>query len=133
MGSMRSSSDTGVDAGLTSGPAVGYGRRVRGLLATGCLATLGAMVTTTPAAAAAGAAGVDFEVPAGGESIPVAGIAVFTGFLSLVGVVLAAALLRWSARPAERFSRGHQRPRCTTSSNGRRFSRSMTASGLSAG
>ena len=28
---------------------------------------------------------------------------------------------------------GHQRPRCTTSSNGRRFSRSMTANGLSAG
>ena len=28
-----------------------------------------------------------------------------TGFFSLVGVVLAAALLRWSARPAERFVR----------------------------
>ena len=26
-----------------------------------------------------------------------------TGFFSLVGVVIAAALLRWSARPAERF------------------------------
>ena len=26
-----------------------------------------------------------------------------TGFFSVVGVVIAAALLRWSARPAERF------------------------------
>ena len=31
------------------------------------------------------------------------GIAVVTGFFSVVGVVIAAALLRWSARPAERF------------------------------
>lgn len=28
-----------------------------------------------------------------------------TGFFSVVGVVMAAALLRWSARPAERFLR----------------------------
>ena len=28
-----------------------------------------------------------------------------TGFFSVVGVVMAAALLRWSARPAERFVR----------------------------
>ena len=32
-----------------------------------------------------------------------AGVAVVTGFFSLVGTVIAAALLRWSARPAERF------------------------------
>ena len=31
------------------------------------------------------------------------GIAVVTGFFSGVGVVIAAALLRWSARPAGRF------------------------------
>jgi uncharacterized protein DUF6069 len=32
------------------------------------------------------------------------GFAVVTGFFSVVGVVVAAALLRWSARPAERFT-----------------------------
>ena len=61
------------------------------------------MVATTLVAAAARAAGVDLEVPEGGEAIPLSGIAVVTGFFSLVGVVLAAALLRWTARPAERF------------------------------
>ncbi|MEV6494706.1 DUF6069 family protein, partial [Actinoplanes sp. NPDC051633] len=43
------------------------------------------------------------EVDAGGETIPLSGFAVVTGFFSVVGVVIAAALLRWSARPAERF------------------------------
>jgi len=33
----------------------------------------------------------------------VSGIAVVTGFFSVVGVVVAAALLRWSARPSVRF------------------------------
>ena len=61
------------------------------------------MVATTLAAALARAAGVDFEVPEGGETIPLSGIAVVTGFFSVVGIVMAAALLRWSARPAERF------------------------------
>jgi hypothetical protein len=61
------------------------------------------MVATTLAAALAQAIGVDFEVPEGGETIPLSGFAVATGFFSVVGVVIAAALLRWSARPAERF------------------------------
>ena len=51
------------------------------------------------------AVGVDFEVPDGGETIPLSGFAVVTGFFSVVGVVMAAALRRWSARPAERFVR----------------------------
>ena len=80
-----------------------HAHRLRGLAVTGLLATLAAMVATTLAAALAKAAGVDFEIPDGGETIPLAGIAVVTGFFSLVGVVIAAALLRWSARPAERF------------------------------
>ena len=42
-------------------------------------------------------------------------------------------LARWCDRSASGELVGHQRPRCTTSSNGRRFSRSMTANGLSAG
>ena len=61
------------------------------------------MAATTLAAALARAAGVDFEVPEGSEAIPLPGFAVVTGFFSVVGVVIAAALLRWSARPADGF------------------------------
>jgi len=61
------------------------------------------MAATTLVAALARAAGVDFEVGDPGEQIPVSGIAVVTGLFSVVGVVIAVALLRWSARPAERF------------------------------
>jgi hypothetical protein len=61
------------------------------------------MVATTLAAALTQAVGVDFEVPDGGDTIPLSGFAVVTGFFSVVGIVLAAALLRWSARPAQRF------------------------------
>ncbi len=103
MDSTHSSDRTGVDVAPAPAQPPGTARRLRGLVGTGCLATLGAMATTTLIAAAAGAAGVDFEVPAGGESIPVTGIAVVTGFFSGVGVVIAAALLWWSARPAGRF------------------------------
>ena len=55
------------------------------------------------AAALAKAVGVDFEVPEGGETIPLGGVAVVTGVFSVVGVAMAVALLRWSARPADRF------------------------------
>lgn len=78
-------------------------RRILGLAGTGLVATLGAMVATTVAAALAQAAGVDFAIPDGGERIPLGGFAVVTGFFSVVGTVIAVALLRWSARPAERF------------------------------
>ncbi|MEU5781712.1 DUF6069 family protein [Micromonospora lupini] len=84
-------------------PAAGRTARTRRLAGVGLLATLAAMVVTTVAAALARAVGVDFAVPAGGEAIPLPGFAVVTGFFSVVGVVIAAALLRWSARPAERF------------------------------
>lgn len=89
---MSSMNDTAVGAG-----------RLRGLIGTGLLATLAAMVATTLAAALAQAMGVDFELPDGGEAIPLPGFAVVTGFFSVVGIVIAAALRRWSARPAERF------------------------------
>jgi hypothetical protein len=75
-------------------------RRVAG---TGSIAALAAIAATTLAAALAQAAGVDFELPDGGESIPLSGFAVMTGFFSVVGIVLALALLRRSTRPAERF------------------------------
>jgi Family of unknown function (DUF6069) len=67
----------------------------RGLAVSGFIATL--------AAALARAIGVDFEVPDGAEMIPLSGFAVVTGFFSVVGVVIAVALLRWSARPTQRF------------------------------
>jgi hypothetical protein len=94
------------DAGVVAAPASRQTRhphRLRGLAVTGFIATLAAMVATTLAAALARAVGVDFEVPDGGETIPLSRFAVVTGFFSVVGIVIAAALLRWSARPAERF------------------------------
>ena len=99
---MNSMNDTGVVAGPASGRTSNT-NRLRGLAGTGLIATLAAMVATTLAAALARAVGVDFEVPDGGETIPLSGFAVVTGFFSVVGIVIAAALLRWSARPAERF------------------------------
>ena len=99
---MDSLNDTGVVAGPASSPT-GHTHRLRGLAGTGFIATLAAMVATTLAAAVAQAVGVDFEIPDGGETIPLPGFAVLTGFFSVVGTVIAAALLSWSARPAERF------------------------------
>lgn len=77
---------------------------LRRVARTGLLATLAAMVLTTLAAALARAVGVDFEIPDGGEAIPLAGFTTMTGFFCVVGVVIAVVLLRWSARPAERFA-----------------------------
>jgi len=94
------------DTGVVAGPASGqtsHTHRLRGLAGIGFITTLAAMLATTLAAALAQAVGVDFEVPDGGETIPLSGFAVVTGFFSVVGVVIAAALLRWSARPAKRF------------------------------
>ncbi|MER5621099.1 DUF6069 family protein [Streptosporangium sp. NPDC002544] len=99
---MNSMNDTGVVAGPASGQT-SHTHRLRGLAITGFIATLAAMVATTLAAALAQAVGVDFEIPDGGETIPLPGFAVVTGFFSVVGVVIAAALLRWSAHPAKRF------------------------------
>jgi hypothetical protein len=95
------------EAGAVAGPASGqtsHSRRLRGLVATGIIATLVAMTATTLAAALAGAAGVDFEIPDGGEAIPLPGFAVVTGLFSVVGIAIAAALLRWSTCPANRFA-----------------------------
>ena len=77
----------------------------RGVAVTGVAATLAAMAATTLAAALAKAAGVDFELPDGGDSIPLPGFATVTGFFSVVGVLIAGALLRWSAHPARAFVR----------------------------
>ncbi len=99
---MESRSDAGVVAGAAPGRST-HPRRLRGLAGTGFVATVAATVVTVLAAALAQAAGVDFEVPEGGETIPLSGFAVVTAFFSVAGIVLAAGLRRWSARPAERF------------------------------
>jgi len=99
---MNGMNDTAVVVGPASGQT-GRTNRLRGLAVTGFTATLAAMVATTLAAALAQAVGVDFEIPDGGQTIPLPGFAVVTGFFSVVGVAIAAALLRWSARPAVRF------------------------------
>jgi Family of unknown function (DUF6069) len=99
---MSRMNDTGVVAGHPRGQT-SHTHRIRGLAGTGFIATLAAMVATTLAAALAQAEGVDFEVPDGGDTIPLSGFAVVTGVFSVMGIVIAAGLLRWSARPAERF------------------------------
>jgi hypothetical protein len=99
---VNSMNDTGVIAGPASGQT-SHTHRLRGLAGTGLIATLAAMVATTLVAALAQAVGVDFEIPDGGERIPLPGFAVMTGIFSVVGIVIALALLRWSARPAKRF------------------------------
>jgi len=96
---MTSTQYSAVDARATSGRT---GRRYLRLVGTGVLATLAAMVATTVAAALAQAAGVDFTVAAG-ETIPLGGFTTVTGVFSLVGVVIAVVLLRFSAHPARRF------------------------------
>src|SRR4051794_33733440 len=99
---MDSMNDTVVVAGPASG-RTSRTHRFRGLAGIGLIGTVAAMVATTLAAALAQAAGVDFGVPDGGETIPLPGFAVVTGFFSVVGIVIAVAFLRWSARPAELF------------------------------
>jgi Family of unknown function (DUF6069) len=99
---VNSMHDTGAVAGQAS-LRTSHGHRLRWLAGTGFIATLAAMLATTLAAALARAGGVDFEVPDGGETIPLSGVAVVTGFFSVVGIVIAAGLVRWSPRPAERF------------------------------
>ena len=97
---MKSMDDSGVVTRPGSGQIT---HRFRRLAGTGLIATLAAMASTTLAAGLAEAVGVDFEVPDGGEAIPLPGFAVMTGVFSVVGIVIAVALRRWSARPAERF------------------------------
>jgi hypothetical protein len=93
-------------SGIAVGPAssrTSHTHRLLGLARAGFIATVAAMGAATLAAALARAVGVDFEIPDGGEIIPLSGFAVVTGCFSAAGIVIAAALLRWSARPAERF------------------------------
>ncbi len=99
-------STSNADTRVLAGPATDRpGRGMRRLAGTGAVAVLAAMAATTLAAALARALGVEFEIPDGGETIPLPGFAVVTGVLSAPGVLVACALLRWSARPAVLFVR----------------------------
>jgi hypothetical protein len=75
---------------------------VKRVIGTGLVATFAAMVATTVVAAVAKAVGVDFKV-SDGETIPMSGITFMTAVFSVIGIVIAVALRRWSARSAERF------------------------------
>lgn len=98
---MNSTNDTAVVAGRASGQTT-RPHRLRRLVGTGVIATLGATAATTLAAALAQAVGVDFEVSNDGGPIPLAGFAVVTGFFSVVGIVIAAALVGGAlARPGD--------------------------------
>ncbi len=88
---------------LTASTPTARRRPLRNVLLTGVVATLAAMAIDTVVAALAHAVGVDFQIPDGGEAIPLPGIAVMTGFFSAVGIVIAVSLRRWSTRPATRF------------------------------
>jgi hypothetical protein len=81
-------------------------RRPAGLrvVRTGLLATVVASAATGLGAVVARTAGITLEA-SGGETIPPSGVAVVTGFFSLMGVGIAVGLLRRSARPADRFLR----------------------------
>ncbi|MFJ9914961.1 DUF6069 family protein [Actinacidiphila glaucinigra] len=100
---MSNMHDTGVAAGTASGGRNSHTHRLRRLAGTGFIAALAATAATTLAAALAHSVGVDFEVPDGGETIPLTGFAVVTGFFSVVGIVIAVGFLRRSAHRAERF------------------------------
>ena len=70
------------------------------LVATGLAAAVAAAALNAVVAAVARAAGVDLEV-SGGEAIPVSGIAFVTVVLSTLGLLIAAALSRWSDSPVQ--------------------------------
>ena len=74
--------------------------RGRRLAVTGLGAAVAAAAINAVVAAVARAAGVELEVT-GGEAIPVSGIAFVTVVLSVLGLLIAAALSRWSDSPAQ--------------------------------
>ena len=72
----------------------------RRLAVTGLGAAVAAAALNALVAGLARAAGVDLEVT-GGEAIPVSGIAFVTVVLSVLGLLIAAALSRWSNSPVQ--------------------------------
>jgi Family of unknown function (DUF6069) len=78
-------------------------RQGRSLVVPGLAGAVTAAAGAMLVGALAGAAGVDFELPDGGESVPILGIGNLAFVFSLVGLVIAAALRRWTTRPAPTF------------------------------
>jgi hypothetical protein len=93
------------NSSATSATGAGVRKPRRGYVVAWLAATAAAGVAVTLVAAVAMAAGVDFEIPDGEESIPLLGLTQATVVFSIVGLVLAAALKRWSRRPAAVFVR----------------------------
>ncbi len=89
----------------THSPAVVVPRRSPGLFVTGLLAAAVAAVCATLVGAIAMSVGVDFELPDGGESIPLWAFAQLTFIFSMIGLLLAAGLRRWNKRPSATFVR----------------------------
>lgn len=75
----------------------------RGYVVAGATAGVAAAVLTLGLAVAAGAAGVTFELPDGAESIPWLAFPQLVLIGTALGLILAAALRRWAARPARSF------------------------------
>jgi hypothetical protein len=73
------------------------------LVVPGLAAVAAAAAATLTVALVARAAGVGFA--SAGDAIPPAGFAVMTAVLALPGLVLAAALRRWAARPRRTWVR----------------------------
>jgi hypothetical protein len=98
-----------MSAHLTSDPvtaaATAPAPRRRGYVVAGVIAGVAAAALTLGLAAAAGAAGVTFELPDGGESIPWLAFPQMVLIGTVLGLLLAAALRRWAARPARSFVR----------------------------
>lgn len=77
----------------------------RGLLLSGLAVAVAGALGATLVGALLMAIGVDFELPEGGESIPLTGFTVITFMFSVIGVALAAAMRRWSRHPRTTFVR----------------------------
>ena len=87
-------------AAAATSPAVGR-RAGAPLLRVGLLAVLLAAVATMALAAAGHAAGISLDMA--GKPIPVSAFGFLTFSFGLVGVLLAAALSRWSSQPRRAF------------------------------
>jgi hypothetical protein len=82
-----------------------HSQQRRRLLLPGLAAAAAAAVAVTAVAALAMAVGVDFELPDGGESIPLVGFTQLTFTFSVVGILVALAIRRWASRPARTWVR----------------------------
>ena len=93
-----------VPSTATDVPAVDVQPR-RGYVVGGLVAAIAAAAAVILLGAVARTAGVDFELSAEGDVIPLPGLASATLMFSIVGLALATGLRRWAERPAATFVR----------------------------